>query len=154
MNSLELEALGEPDLEILGLRLWVHGRQFPQSKDYWDGNWLIVTARCSYPQSSVCAHGSIVHLGEIYGLLHATEILYQTLRGQAELCCIEPNLAVELLAQTGGHIRVKISITPEHLSESHSYTDGFDQTYLPPIIAGCKAILAKFPLRDAEARQR
>ena len=97
---------------------------------------------------------SIVHLGEIYGLLHETETLYQTLQGQAELRCMEPNLGVQLLAQTGGHIRVKISITPEHMSESHNYMDGFDQTYLPPIIAGCKAILAKFPLRDAEARQR
>jgi hypothetical protein len=154
MNSLELEALGALDLEIAGLRLWVHGRQFPQSQDYWGGNWLIVTARCSYPQSSVQAHGSIVRLGEIYGLLHEIETLYQTLQGQAELRCIEPNLAVELLAQTGGHIRVTISITPEYMSESLSYTDGFDQTYLPPIIAGCKAILAKFPVRAAETLQR
>lgn len=154
MKSVEPETLGEPDLQIAGLRLWVHGRQFPQSQDYWDGNWLIVTALCSYPESSVRVHGSIVHLGEVYGLLHETETLYQSLEGRAELRCIEPTLGVELSAQTCGHIQVKISITPDHINESHSYTDGFDQTYLPPIITGCKAILSKFPLRESEALQR
>jgi hypothetical protein len=154
MSDRELEALGEPDLQIAGLRVWVHGRQFPPSQDYWDGNWLRVTAYCSYPQSSVRVHGSIVHLGEIHGLHREVENLYQTLQGQAELRCIEPNLGVELQAQTGGHIRVKISITPDHMTEAHSYTDGFDQTYLPPIIGGCKAILDKFPLREPEALQR
>jgi hypothetical protein len=39
MNPGELERLGEPDLVIAGLRVWVHGRQFPQAVDYWDGNW-------------------------------------------------------------------------------------------------------------------
>lgn len=151
MTFRELESLGDPDLQIAGLRLWVHGRQFPQSQDYWDGNWLIVTAHCSYSQSSVRADGSFVHLGEIYGLLQETEALFQTLQGKAELRCMEPNLSVELLAQTGGHIRVKISLTPDNMTESHSYTDGLDQTYLPPVISGCKAILAKFPLREPEA---
>uniref|UniRef100_UPI0037BE5CD3 WapI family immunity protein n=1 Tax=Ideonella sp. TaxID=1929293 RepID=UPI0037BE5CD3 len=91
---------------------------------------------------------------DIYGLLHETETLYQSLEGRAELRCIEPTLGVELSAQTCGHIQVKISITPDHINESHSYTDGFDQTYLPPIITGCKAILSKFPLRESEALQR
>lgn len=154
MSHRELEALGEPDLQIAGLRVWVHGRQFPQSQDYWDGNWLRVTAYCSYPQSSVRAHGSIVHLGEIHGLCREVEKLYQTLQGQAELRCLEPNLGVVLQTQTGGHIRVKISITPDHMTESHTYTDGFDQTDLPPIIEGCKAIFGKFPLREPEALQR
>lgn len=154
MNHRKLESLGDPDLQIAGLRVWVHGREFPQSEDYWDGNWLRATAYCVYPDSSVRVHGSIVHLGELLGLLKGTECLYQTLEGQAELRCIEPYLGVELQAQTGGHVRVKISITPDHMTESHEYTDGFDQTYLPAIIAGCKAILAKFPLKEPEALNR
>ncbi|MFC4159857.1 hypothetical protein [Chitinimonas lacunae] len=46
MNLRELEALGEPDLLIAGLRVWIHGSQFPNAVDYWDGNWLRVTAYC------------------------------------------------------------------------------------------------------------
>ena len=150
MNHRELEELGEPDLVVAGLRLWVHGRQFPQSVDYWDGNWLCVTAYCVYPESTVRAHGTIIHLGEVVCLLQECEHLYQTLQGQATLRCIEPNLGVQLTAQNGGHIEVQLSITPDHINESHSFTDSIDQTFLPPIIAACRAILDKFPVRESE----
>jgi len=38
--------LGMPDLKLEGLQIWIHGRQFPDAADYWDGNWLRVTAHC------------------------------------------------------------------------------------------------------------
>ncbi|MBM4385593.1 MAG: hypothetical protein FJ091_19765 [Deltaproteobacteria bacterium] len=150
MSQRELEHLGDPDLEIAGLRVWVHGRQFPDATDYWDGNWLRVTGRCNYPGSSVRVHGSIIHLGELVGLLRGCERLLQTLSGRAELACIEPNLRVELEAKTGGHIDVAISITPDHMTKKHSFNDAFDQTYLPPIISACKRILERFPVREGE----
>ncbi|MDD4928920.1 MAG: hypothetical protein PHP85_06545 [Gallionella sp.] len=150
MNVRELENLGDPDLVIAGFQLWVHGREYPQATDYWDGNWLRITAYCVYPNSMVRTHGPIVHLGEIAALLRGCEHLYQTLKGEAGLVCMEPYLNAELVAETGGKIKVKLSITPDHMSESHSYSDSFDQTYLPPIIAACRAILASFPAREAE----
>jgi hypothetical protein len=150
MNQSELDNLGEPDLQIAGLRVWIHGRQFSESTDYWDGNWLSATAYCVYPDSRVRVHGSIIHLGEVVGLLRSCERLYQTLEGSAALACIEPSLGVQLVAETGGHIRVVISISPDHMSERHSFTDGFDQTYLPPVIAACKRILERYPVREAE----
>ena len=36
----------EPSVAFAGFRLWVFGRQFPDSKDYWDGNWIVVKAEC------------------------------------------------------------------------------------------------------------
>ncbi len=146
INISEIEVLGEPNLVIAGLRVWIHGREFPHSSDDWDGNWLRITAWCVYPHSMVRAHGAIVRLSEIAALMHGCEHLHQTLEGEAGLHCIEPNLNVELIAQTGGRIEVKLSITHDHISESHSYIDDFDQTYLPPIIAACRGILASFPV--------
>ena len=151
MNLRELEQLGEPDLEIAGLRVWIHGRQFTQALDYWDGNWLRVTAYCAYPDSMVRTHGPLIHLGEVFGLLRECERLYQSLQGSAALRCIEPNLALEFIAESGGRIRIRLSITPDHMFESHSYTEEIDQTYLPPIIGSCQAILAKYPIRQPEA---
>ena len=151
MNPGKLEQLGEPDLVIAGLRVWVHGRQFPQAVDYWDGNWLRITACCVYPDSMVRAQGPILHLGELAGLLRECEELYKTLQGGAALRCIEPNLAVELKAENGGRIRAKLSITPDHLKESHSFEEEIDQTYLPPVIRSCQAIVEKFPIRDPMA---
>ncbi len=31
------ENLGKPDIKISGLEIWIHGNQFPESDDYWDG---------------------------------------------------------------------------------------------------------------------
>jgi hypothetical protein len=150
MDIRELKNLGDPDLQIAGLRIWIHDRQFPEATDYWDGNWLRVTAFCVYPDSVVRAHGSIIHLREIAGLLAGCEQLYETLKGTAALACMEPNLAVELTGETGGRIGVSLSITPDNLTESHKYFDGFDQTFLPPLISSCRSILKRFPIREGE----
>lgn len=151
MNLRELEQLGDADLTICGLRLWVHGRQFPAAMDYWDGNWLVVTAYCVYPHSVVrIQNASCVRLDELAGLLMGCERMYSTLSGKAELQSLEPFLAVELLALTNGHIGVTLSLTPDHWSEKHEYKDGIDQSYLPGIIQSCRAILEKFPMREPQ----
>jgi hypothetical protein len=84
-------------------------------------------------------------------LLIGCEEVFATLQGNAALDCIEPNLKVELKSTGSGHLAVRISITPDHMTQAHSYSDQLDQTFLPPIIAGCRAILAKYPLRGAAA---
>ncbi|MFN3436686.1 MAG: hypothetical protein ACK41V_03260 [Acidovorax sp.] len=149
MNFRELEQLGDADLTICGLRLWVHGRQFPAATDYWDGNWLRVTAYCIYPHSAVrIQNDSCVRLDELAGFLSGCERMYSTLSGKAGLNCMEPYLAAELSALTNGHIGVSLSVTPDHCSETHEYKDEMDQSYLPEIINSCRAILEKFPVRE------
>ena len=96
--------LDEPSLQIGRLKLWVHGRQFPLAQDYWDGNWLHVTARCDSASSTVSTIGPIVHLGELAQLLEECERLYESLSGIAKLDCMEPNLGVTLTAKTSGHV--------------------------------------------------
>jgi hypothetical protein len=59
MNDRALGDLGAPDLKLEGLQIWVHGRQFPDLHDYWDGNWLRVTAHCGGSGASVFTTGSI-----------------------------------------------------------------------------------------------
>jgi hypothetical protein len=90
----------------------------------------------------------LIHLGEVASLLRGCEELYTTLRGRAQLACMEPNLQVDLTAETLGQVTVKIAITPNHLSESHEFSDSIDQSFLPAIISGCKQILDAYPLRE------
>jgi len=144
----------EPSLRIAGLKLWVHGRQFPSAQDYWDGNWLRVTARCESPGSSVETAGAIVHLGELAGLLDECERLHGAMSGVAKLDCMEPNLSVTLTAKTLGHIDVRIEITPDQITERHEFNSSFDQSFLPAIIRGCREILAQYPLRDPGGARR
>lgn len=151
MNFRELDQLGDADLTVCGLRLWIHGRQFPDATDYWDGNWLRITAYCIYPHSAVrIQNDACVRLDELAGLLSGCERMYSTLSGKAELQCMESYLAVELLASTNGHVEVKLSVTPDHLKETHEYEDEIDQSFLPGIIRSCQAILTKYPIRDSK----
>ena len=150
MQWRNLESLGQPDVSIGGLKLWIHGRQFPDAPDYWDGNWLRVTACCSSPNSVVCTDGPIVHLGEIVGLLRTVQRLYASLKGEAALQCIEPNLDVKLQAEWNGAIRVSIAITPDQLTERHTFEEVLDQSHLPNLIAQCELVLAAYPVREPE----
>ncbi len=148
MSHRELHALGEPSLVLGKLKLWVHRRQFPNADDYWDGNWLSVTAQYHRHQSSVVADGPILHLGELWGLYQGCMSMHKTLKGQATLECIERNLSLKLTAGPTGRIKVETSITPDQLTESHSYTDEIDLSYLPAINAALESIFNEYPIKE------
>ena len=139
--------LQNPDFCIGGLEVWIYGRQFPESDDYWDGNWLDITAKCTSEGAIVWVSGNIIHLPEIEHLKTSCERLYQSLKGKAELPCIEPNLSVEFEANTLGQISMIVNITPDHLNQNHKFTFEIDQSYLPHIISSCKRILNKYRIK-------
>ena len=145
---METGRFGDPDVRIGPLRVWVHGRSHPDAHDYWDGNWLNATAECKGAQSRVVAHGSIIHLLEIVRFLKSLEDLSTDLKGSAVLDCMEPYLKVEIKAKSLGHLQIIVDITADHLNESHRFKGETDQTYLPPMLDACRAVLAKYPVRD------
>src|SRR4051812_47495188 len=57
--------LGEPDLKVSGFELWVHGRQYPDSTDKFDGNWLRATAHSSSFGASVFVSGAILMVNDL-----------------------------------------------------------------------------------------
>jgi len=60
-----IEELGEPDLKVAGLQIWIHGRQFPDAMDSDDGNWLRVTAHCGALGASVFVSGAILQVTDL-----------------------------------------------------------------------------------------
>jgi hypothetical protein len=141
--------LGAPDLKLEGLQIWVHGRQFSDSNDYWDGNWLRVTAHCGGNGASVFATGSIIHLSELDRWLVGTEELLKNLTGEAKLACMEPALSATLKSGSLGHITMEVSITPDHMTQSHRFQFQIDQSYLPPFVKQCQSILKAYPIRGS-----
>ncbi len=147
---MDLAKLGEPDIEIASLRIWVHGRQFEDSQDYWDANWLRVTAHCAQGGGSTLVHGSILHVGELASFASECEALHGSFQGKAELSCMEPNLGVELSASDSrGTIEAEVRLTPDHLAQEHTFRFSIDQSYLPGISRGLRGVLARFPLRGS-----
>jgi hypothetical protein len=144
---------GEPDLRLEGLRIWVHDRQFPDRQDYWDGNWLNATVQCSATDASVSVTGAIIHLPELEGWAAGTEALLRTLEGVARLACIEPFVSVTLTAGSRGHVKMEVSVTPDHLNQRHWFQFEIDQSYLPPLVRQCRAVLAAYPIRGVRPRK-
>jgi len=142
-----IEQLGPPDLKLEGLQIWVHGRQFPDLDDYWDGNWLRVTAHCGGSGASVVASGSFIHLPELVSWRSGVEALLKNLSGEATLACMEPTLSVSLKAKSLGHIEMEVEITPDNMMQRHWFKFEIDQTYLTPLINQCQWILDEYPIR-------
>jgi hypothetical protein len=138
---------GEPSIEIVGLQIWIHGKQFADSEDYWDGNWLNVTAHCGAENAEVWVSGSILHLSELKSWLEDLESVNANLSGEASLDCMEPELNVEMKIQPLGHILMKVEITPDNLTQFHSFEFETDQSYLPVLIKNLKKVLEKYPVK-------
>ena len=148
MGHIAIQSLGEPDLIIAGLMIWVHGREFDDAQDYHDGNWLRVSVYCSAPGTAVFVGGPILCVPEIMELRKGCLELFNGDSEKASLSPIEPNLHVSMEAvDKKGHIRVTVEITPDDLTQTHAIQFEIDQTYLPPICESCEKIIGRYPLR-------
>jgi hypothetical protein len=144
------DTLGEPDLKLLGFQLWIHGRQAPEANDYWDGNWLLVTAHCGTHGADVWVEGPIIHLPEIARWLQACEQMMTRVAGEAELACLEPELQIQLRMESLGHVVMTVEITPDHMHQQHEFEFELDESYLPGLVARCRRILLAYPIRGKE----
>lgn len=146
--------LGEPDLVVAGFQLWVHGREFPESEDYYDGNWLRVTAHCGAPGASVWAQGAILMVTDIAGFGDKCAALLNGDIESAALNPLEPNVKVLLESVDRlGHVRAYVEITSDHLTQIHRFEFEVDQSYLPGVIRKCSAIVHQYPIRGQQDRK-
>jgi hypothetical protein len=148
MSHPSLEQLGPPSVRLEAFQLWVHGRQFPEAQDRWDGNWLNVTAHCRRAGASVWATGAILDTIGLLSFRDGLERLHRTLSGETVLESHEPNLVVRVAAtDASGHLRLRVEITPDHLTQAHWFEFEIDQSYLPAAVAQLESVLVAFPVR-------
>jgi len=140
----------EPSIALGPLKIWVHGRQFPEACDYWDGNWLSATARCDGAGSCVEVTGHFLHLGEIHKWKESLGEFSRSLTGSVELPTIEPTLKVKIEA-TGsgtGHLKCLVEITGDQMNEHHRFSLDSDQSYLPGLVGQLGAVLREYPIKN------
>lgn len=148
------EQLGPPTLKVDGFQLWVHGRQFPESQDYDDGNWLRVTAHCGHAGASVWAAGSILQVMDITRWATECEAVADGSAQLASFDPLEPELKVELKnADSLGHLEMTVQITPNHLQQEHVFRFEIDQSYIPRIVTQCREVEKSYPIRGETARR-
>jgi hypothetical protein len=143
---------GDPDFCFLGFSLWIDGRQFPDSADYWDGNWLVVRARMEVNRACINCDGPILMTTDIEQFRDELATMVAALKGEASLTPLEPELRLLFKMHRRGRVEATIEITPDHLTQRHRFTVDVDQSYLPALVASCDAILARFPITNTAAR--
>ncbi|WP_420421960.1 WapI family immunity protein [Simkania sp.] len=141
-----VETKHKPDLSIGCLRLWIHGREFPDD-DYWDGNWLEATAECQTATSTVKVTGPFIHLSDLVQLKDCCQKLCADLSGTMQVEFMEPHLGFELVMSTLGQCTVVISMTPDNITEEHRFVCQLDQSYFPAVIAELQQILTTYPFK-------
>jgi hypothetical protein len=145
--------LGDPDINLAGLSIWVHNRQFPEAEDYWDGNWLVISACCAASGATVWADGPIIHLSKIERLMTGCERMSESLSGEALLDCMEQELDLTLTMLENSQIKMEVEITPDHLTQTHWFRCDIDQSYLPKLIRDCRKVLDKYPIKHSPSEQ-
>lgn len=144
------EKLGMPDLEIAGLSIWIHNREFPENKCYWDGNWLNVSVYCEKDSSIVRATGSIIHLSEIEIWLKETEVMSRKLEGESSLQCMEPNLYIRIQMKERVKAEMLVDITADNSNKHHNFIFEIEQSNIPKLIDQLNNVLKKYPVRGSE----
>ena len=140
------DVLGKPAFEVEGFRVWVHGRQYPDSQTFWDGNWWRTTIRCSSANSSVNVTGDVLHGSEVAAWLIELARVRESHEGSAQMTTMEPFLEVEIKPETYKRFSVRVNITPSHTSEKHYFEFWCMSDEIDKLIDGCRDVLRQYPI--------
>ncbi len=96
--------------------------------------------------------GTFVRVTELIAWANECQALLDRVSETAELPTLEPNLSVEMTLDNLGHIETKVEITPNHLTQQHTFVFEIDQTHLPALITAIGTITTRFPERGVPER--
>ena len=61
---------------------------------------------------------------------------------------MEPELSIELRGEELGRISMKVSITPDHQTQQHTFQFEVDQSYLADLVNDCRKTLIQYPIKN------
>jgi hypothetical protein len=141
-------SLGLPDLQIADLQIWIQGRQFPDSSDYWDGNWLYCTLHCGSPDSDVWLRKDpFIHVPELQRFYRSLTDFLHSKSGTARLETMEDNLTLTLEAANSQDIRMDVFITPNAPVEDHHYALNVSHEQVEELLRQLNDILRHYPIK-------
>jgi hypothetical protein len=132
------------------LHLAVLGRTYPESTDYWDGNWLNVRFEIQTRRWST-RWSILLRAEELARFRDRVVDLHRTLKGDATFETLERWLTLTLRVDSVGHLEVRGELrdTSRATSQLQFSLLGLDQTYLPQVCSQLDDIVAAFLMRTA-----
>lgn len=134
------------------IQIEVFGYERPDASDEYDSNWL--RARCSVTVAEFSAVLSLALVTHDFArFTDELEQAVQLLTGRATFSTVEAGLAIEIKFTTGGHaeifgsVRSQRSLVPDVSVLSFSFET--DQSFLAHTVRELKAIVSRFPVRNA-----
>jgi hypothetical protein len=142
------------DFALEGLRIWVHGRQFPDATDNWDANWLNITARYQGRSAVVEVQGPELDTVSFLKFQRELIVMVDSMTGEATLESVEPSVKLTVRFSDGlGHVEARLERSADHLGEGHWFEfNGLDQSHLAGWIGQLKTVLDRYPVLQPEAR--
>jgi hypothetical protein len=125
------------------IALNVSGREFPNTSDFWDANWLICTVEI--------AVGAF--RGRVDGMIRTEELetfrgeivrLNEGLGGEAEFSTMEQWLALRLIGNGRGQIEARCEVGDG--GNTLRCCLSVDQTFLPPLIQQLSKLIEAYPV--------
>jgi hypothetical protein len=140
--------VGEPARVTLEMQ----HRQYPECRDYWDGNWVITRFQATAPGFHA-DFNETVHLREILALREKLAEMHATLQGRVEWKAMDGFLELVAEMDRSGHIRWTFDLHyPAGAGVVLSLQINNDQTYLPPIMGQMDDVLEAFSIVGSVTR--
>jgi hypothetical protein len=131
------------------LLIEILGRERPDDRDYWDGNWLVTPISFELGRF----HGRLpadLRTDELRSFRQELETLYRDLNGAATLTSLDAWLTLTVRCESRGQLRVEgvMDDQPGTGNKLHFSLNGLDQSFLPPILEALRGAEAAFPVRS------
>ena len=130
-----------------GFRVQFFGYQFPDSDDFWDGNWLTTEISCETENARINFRDNCIRNVELRSFEEQLQSLNDRRAKSAELQPMEPYVAWRIATQGSlGQLSSEIGLKPG-CDESHSFVFTIDRSYIPPLVQQIRSVLYAYPVR-------
>jgi hypothetical protein len=148
-NDTQNDTQNLPSLEVAGLRVWLHRRQFPSSHDLDEGNLIAATIRCDHEGVTVRADDASVRSSDI---ARWTKELRALQKGTSALARLSLKKGIfEIILQATEDlslILMRVAVAGNGLP-ARTYEFVLQRGALDDILRQCGEMLTAFPVRGA-----
>ena len=130
------------------LHIAVRSRSHPSATDFWDGGWLRTPITGSIGGFLISIPDAQLRSDELHQFMNELHALCQHLTGTARLRSLEDWIDLTITGDGSGRLIVEgaVSDCPGIGNELSFTINGYDQTFLPDLVAQLNEVMTSYPV--------